>query len=63
MIQVSGRCVIYRGGAMSARWWFYASSIILGVAIFVIGLGLSNTPLTFAGVGIAAIGFFSRRIK
>jgi len=48
---------------VSAHWWFYASSIILGVAIFVIGLSLSNTPLTFAGVGVAAIGFFSRKIK
>ena len=48
---------------MSARWGLYVASIILGVAIFVIGLSLANTPLTFAGVGIAAIGFFSRKMK
>ncbi len=48
---------------MSARWGLYAASIILGVAIFVIGLSLGNTPLTFAGVGVAAIGFLTRKIK
>ena len=48
---------------MSARWGFYVVSIILGMAIFVIGLSLANTPLTFAGVVVTAIGFFSRRIK
>ena len=63
MIQVSGRTSSTEEGAVSARWGLYEAFIILGFAIFVIGLGLSNTPLTFAGVGIAAIGFFSRRIK
>ncbi len=48
---------------MSTWWWLYVASLILGVAIFVIGLSLDNTPLTFVGVGVAAIGFFSRKIK
>ena len=48
---------------MSARWGLYVASIISGVVIFVIGLSLANTPLTFAGVGVAAIGFISRRIR
>ena len=46
----------------SARWGLYLASFILGLAIFVIGLSLANTPLTFAGVIVAAIGFFSRKI-
>ena len=48
---------------MSARWGLYVASLILGVALFVIGLSLANTPLTFAGVIVAVIGFLSRRIK
>ena len=47
----------------SARWGLYLASFVLGLAIFVIGLSLANTPLTFAGVIIAAIGFLSRRIE
>ena len=48
---------------MSVRWGLYVASFILGVAIFVMGLILDNTPLTFAGLIIVAIGFFSRKIK
>ena len=48
---------------MSARWGLYVASVILGVSLSVIGLSLANTQLIFAGVIIAAIGFFWRKIK
>ncbi len=48
---------------MSIRGALYIASFILGLAIFVIGLSLSNTPLTFAGVIVAAIGFWTRKIE
>ena len=47
---------------MSVRWGLYIASFTLGVAILVIGLSLDNTPLTFAGLIIVALGFFSRKI-
>ena len=47
---------------MSVRWGLYVASFILGLAIFVIGLSLDSTPLTFAGLIIVALGFFSRKI-
>ena len=46
---------------MSARWWLYVASFILGVALVVIGLSQANTPLTFAGVIIGAILFLTRK--
>ncbi len=47
---------------LSVRWGLYIASFALGVAIFVIGLSLNNTPLTFAGLIIVVLGFFSRKI-
>ena len=48
---------------MSAWWWFYVASFTLGAALIVIGFSQANTPLTFAGFIIGAVGFFSRKIK
>ena len=46
---------------MSARWWLYVASFILGAALVVIGLSQANTPLTFAGVIIGAVLFVARK--
>ena len=46
---------------MSARWWLYVASFILGAALIVIGLSQANTPLTFAGVIIGAVLFLTRK--
>ena len=46
---------------MTARWWLYVASFILGAALVVIGLSQGNTPLTFVGVIIGAVLFFMRK--
>ena len=48
---------------MSVHWWLYVASFILGAALIIIGFSQANTPLTFAGFIIGAVGFFSRKIK
>ena len=46
---------------MSARWWLYVVAFLLGVALVVIGLSQANTTLTFAGVLVGAVLFFTRK--
>jgi hypothetical protein len=46
---------------VSARWWLYVASFILGIALVIIGLSQANEALTFAGVIIGAILFLTRK--
>ena len=46
---------------MSARWWLYVASFLLGTALIVIGLSQANTALIFAGVIIGAVLFLTRK--
>ena len=50
-------------GAVSAWWWLYVTSFVLGAALIVIGFSQGSTPLTLAGFFIGVVGFFSRKIK
>ena len=46
---------------MSARWWLYVVSFILGAALVVIGFSQANTPLILAGFVIGAVLFVTRK--
>ena len=46
---------------MSARWWLYVASFLLGLALVITGLSLANTTITFAGVLIGVGLFFTRK--
>ena len=46
---------------MSARWWLYVASFLLGLALVIAGLSLANTALTFVGVVIGAVLFLTRK--
>jgi hypothetical protein len=47
--------------AVSARWWLYVASFILGIALVIFGLSQANEALTFVGVIIGAILFLTRK--
>ena len=46
---------------MTVRWWLYVGAFVLSIALVVTGLSQANTNLTFAGVLIGAVLFFTRK--
>mgnify|MGYP001129762700 CR=1 FL=1 len=47
--------------AVSARWWLYVASFILGITLVIFGLSQANEALTFVGVIIGAVLFVTRK--
>ena len=46
---------------MTARWYLYVATFLLGISVVVAGIVQENSSVVFVGVIIGVILFFSRK--